>query len=171
MTGARNRRSFFPEFERMFEEARSRGLPLSFIMADIDKFKLVNDNYGHQIGDKVIQKFAAIMIGQARDTDIVCRYGGEEFCIALPGADAEQAYQVAERIREAVKAEVGPSLPLDPQPVITASFGISTISSGAESAEALADQADQALYHSKHNGRNRCTTFSLVIANEQAKEG
>ena len=165
MTGARNRRSFFPEFERMFDDARGRGLQLSFIMADIDKFKLVNDNYGHGIGDKVIQKFAAIMLREARDTDIVCRYGGEEFCIALPGADAEQAWQVAERIRRAVQAEVGAALPLDPQPVITTSFGVSTLTAGAASADILADQADQALYYSKHNGRNRSTTFSLVIAN------
>lgn len=166
MTGARNRRSFFPEFEHMFTEARERDLPLAFIMADIDKFKAVNDNYGHGIGDKVIQKFAAILLEQARDTDIVCRYGGEEFCIALPSADAEQAYMVAERIRKAVEAEVGRSLPLDPQPVITASFGVANIKGNAPTADALADQADQALYHSKKNGRNRCTSFSSVIANQ-----
>ncbi|GAB2900977.1 hypothetical protein GCM10027046_32450 [Uliginosibacterium flavum] len=170
MTGTRNRRSFFPEFERMFDDARGRSLQLSFIMADIDKFKLVNDNYGHGIGDKVIQKFAAIMLREARDTDIVCRYGGEEFCIALPGTDAEQAWQVAERIRKAVQAEVGAALPLDPQPVITTSFGVSTVTAGAASADILADQADQALYYSKHNGRNRCTTYSLVIANAAHEE-
>lgn len=167
MTGARNRRSFFPEFERMFEEARTRSLPLSFIMADIDKFKSVNDNYGHAIGDKVIQKFASILLGSARDTDVVCRYGGEEFCIALPGTDAEQAWQVAERIRERVQAEVGPALPLDPQPLITSSFGVASIASGAASAEILSDQADQALYHSKHNGRNRCTTYTPALAQEK----
>ncbi|NSL54494.1 sensor domain-containing diguanylate cyclase [Uliginosibacterium aquaticum] len=167
MTGARNRRSFFPEFERLFAEARERDLPLAFIMADIDKFKSVNDNYGHAIGDKVIQKFASILLASARDTDIVCRYGGEEFCVALPGADAEQAWQVAERIRERVKAEVGSSLPLDPQPVITSSFGVASIISGAESAEQLADFADQALYHSKHNGRNRCTTYTVGMAQDK----
>ena len=167
MTGARNRRSFFPEFERMFDDARSRGLPLSFIMADIDKFKLVNDNYGHAIGDKVIQKFASILLSAGRDTDIVCRYGGEEFCIALPGTDAEHALQVAERIRERVQAEVGPALPLDPQPVITSSFGVASLSAGADTAEGLADQADQALYYSKHNGRNRCTTFSAAMTSEE----
>jgi diguanylate cyclase (GGDEF)-like protein len=167
MTGARNRRSFFPEFERLFAEARERDLPLAFIMADIDKFKSVNDNYGHAIGDKVIQKFASILLASARDTDIVCRYGGEEFCVALPGADAEQAWQVAERIRERVKAEVGSSLPLDPQPVITSSFGVASIISGAESAEQLADFADQALYHSKHNGRNRCTTYRVGMAQDK----
>lgn len=171
MTGARNRRSFFPEFERMFEEARSRGLPLSFIMADIDKFKLVNDNYGHAIGDKVIQKFASILLASARDSDIVCRYGGEEFCIALPGTEAEHAWQVAERIRERVQAEVGPALPLDPQPVITSSFGIASISAGAASADLLADQADQALYHSKHNGRNQCTTYTADLVKDAEKTG
>lgn len=164
MTGARNRRSFFPEFERMFAEARAQQLPMAFIMADIDKFKAVNDNYGHAIGDKVIQKFAAILLAAARDTDIVCRYGGEEFCIALPATDAGQALQVAERIRERVAAEVGPALPLEAQPLITASFGVASLAEAAESASALADQADQALYHSKHTGRNRCTAFSPALA-------
>lgn len=170
MTGARNRRSFFPEFERMFLEARQRGLALSFIMSDIDKFKSVNDVYGHQIGDKVIQKFASILLRSARESDVVCRYGGEEFCIALPGTDAQQAHAVAERIREQVEAEVGPSLPLDTKPVITASFGVASVSGGAPSAEALADQADQALYHSKHSGRNRCTTYSKVISGKQSED-
>ncbi len=159
MTGARNRRAFFPQFERLFTEAKERELPLSFIMADIDKFKNVNDTYGHGIGDKVIQKFASIMLVQARDSDIVCRYGGEEFCIALPGATLDQAFLVAERIRKAVQAEVGPSLPLNPQPTITASFGVSTIATNVGTASELAELADQALYQSKHNGRNRCTKY------------
>lgn len=170
MTGARNRRSFYPEFESLFAEAQRRGLHFAFIMADIDKFKSVNDVYGHQIGDKVIQVFAAILLRSVRDSDIVCRYGGEEFCIALPGTDAAQAHAVAERIREQVEAEVGPSLPLEQKPTITSSFGVAALSSGAHSAEELADLADQALYHSKHNGRNRTTTYSKVIAEKQAED-
>lgn len=164
MTGARNRRAFFPEFERQFAEARARSLPLAFIMADIDHFKAVNDNHGHAIGDKVIQRFANILLAAARDSDIVCRYGGEEFCIALPGADLEQAWQVAERIRARVQAELGPSLGLDPAPQITASFGVAALNPAASNADALADQADQALYHSKRHGRNRSTRWSALFA-------
>ncbi|HEX5126094.1 MAG TPA: diguanylate cyclase [Rhodocyclaceae bacterium] len=160
MTGALNRRSFFAALENMFAEAGQRDLHLSFVMTDIDKFKSVNDIYGHQTGDKVIQKFAAILQRSVRDSDIVCRYGGEEFCIALPGTDVDQARAFAERLRFAVEAEVGLSLQLDPKPVITASFGISTFGAGATRPAELINQADVALYNSKHNGRNRCTIFS-----------
>jgi diguanylate cyclase (GGDEF)-like protein len=171
MTGALNRRAFFPLLENMFNNARAMQMPMSFVMCDIDKFKSINDVFGHPVGDKVIQKFASIILRSVRDSDEVCRYGGEEFCIALGNTDVDQALQFAERVRQTVEAEVGFSLQLDGRPFITASFGVSSASLNPASPAALIEQADQALYVSKNNGRNQCTVFAPEMApqDEQAK--
>ena len=170
MTGAFNRRAFFPQLEAAFNDAKTRHMPLSFVMCDIDKFKSINDVYGHPVGDKVIQKFASIILRSVRDRDIVCRYGGEEFCIALPGSDDEQGLAFAERLRESVEAEVGTAMQLDGRPFITASFGISSLSQNPASPAAIIEQADQALYVSKHNGRNQCTLFAPEMDGIEEKE-
>lgn len=173
MTGALNRRSFFPQLTENFELARSTLQPMSFVMCDIDKFKSINDVFGHPAGDKVIQKFASIVLRSVRDRDIVCRYGGEEFCIALPQTDIREAMKFAERLREAIETEVGPSVQLEGRPLITASFGITSLEQAAPTPAAMIEQADQALYVSKHNGRNQCTSFLPEMAGleEKHKQG
>ncbi|MEC5387336.1 diguanylate cyclase [Uliginosibacterium sp. H3] len=170
MTGALNRRAFFPLLEGMFNNARATHTPMSFVMCDIDKFKSINDVFGHPVGDKVIQKFSSIILRSVRDTDEVCRYGGEEFCIALGNTDVDQAMQFAERVRQTVETEVGFSLQLEGRPFITASFGVSSISHNAPSAAALIEQADQALYVSKNSGRNQCTIFAPEMAKQEEAE-
>ena len=99
LTGLLNRRSFFERYERDFEIARHSGKALSIIMTDIDHFKNINDTHGHAVGDQVIQMVSENLTTTLRDSDIVCRYGGEEFVVVLPGIDLEQASQAAERIR------------------------------------------------------------------------
>jgi diguanylate cyclase (GGDEF)-like protein len=170
MTGALNRRAFFPVLEHHFQQRREQGLPLSFVMCDIDKFKSINDVFGHPVGDKVIQKFASIILRLVSDRDVVCRYGGEEFCIALPGTGLDAALQFAEHIRATVEAEIGLSLQLEGRPLITASFGVSSLSLQPESPAQLIEQADQALYCSKHKGRNQCTVFAPELAGLQETE-
>ncbi|MEC5400280.1 sensor domain-containing diguanylate cyclase [Uliginosibacterium sp. H1] len=170
MTGVLNRRAFFPRFEAAYKDALTRNMQFSFVMCDIDKFKTINDVYGHPAGDRVIQAFASVLQRTARDTDIVCRYGGEEFCVALPLTDPRQALAFAERVREQVDAELRHCIELTDRTAITASFGVAALGMGNHSAAELADQADQALYHSKNNGRNRCTVYSRIIAAQQDKQ-
>jgi diguanylate cyclase (GGDEF)-like protein/PAS domain S-box-containing protein len=170
MTGALNRRAFFPLLENMFNKARKMERPMSFLMCDIDKFKSVNDVYGHPAGDKVIQKFASIILRSVRDNDVVCRYGGEEFCIALGDTDVHQAVQFAENLRQSIEAEVGVSVQLEGRPFITASFGISSMNLEPPSPAGMIEQADQALYVSKNNGRNQCTVFSAEMSDLQEQE-
>ena len=170
MTGSMNRRAFFPLLESLFEHARRHGKPLTVLMADIDRFKAINDIYGHAAGDRVIQGFAAILRRGVRQNDIICRYGGEEFCIALPGADAQLAATIAERLRAMAAAELGGCIALGDAPVVTASFGIAQITESVPQAPQLVDQADQALYRAKRSGRNQVVQYEAegAMASERA---
>ena len=170
MTGSMNRRAFFPLLESLFEHARRHGKPLTVLMADIDRFKAINDIYGHAAGDRVIQGFAAILRRGVRQNDIICRYGGEEFCIALPGADAQLAATIAERLRAMAAAELGGCIALGDAPVVTASFGIAQVTESVPQAPQLVDQADQALYRAKRSGRNQVVQFETegAMAGERA---
>lgn len=130
---------------------------LSLIMIDIDKFKQVNDRFGHQRGDEILQKVAAIVMDSVRKTDICARYGGEEFIILLPRTGIEGAYSLAEKIRNKVENAklLGYHTP------VTISLGIATYPDHSSWMRDLIDKADQALYHSKENGRNRTTVFDI----------
>jgi PAS domain S-box-containing protein len=97
MTGCFNRRAFFAKAEEMFAAAKAQETRLACVMTDIDKFKLVNDTYGHGVGDKVITYYAKMLQLILRGDDLLCRYGGEEFCILLPTCDSDAAASVAER--------------------------------------------------------------------------
>lgn len=158
LTGALNRRSLFQGFETLFTEARQEGEELSCIMLDIDHFKAVNDQFGHAVGDEVIKSLADILAEHSRSNDLVGRYGGEEFCVVLPGVSAEICFRIAERMRLAVESDTGTRLTGELQ--ITSSFGVSSLSSGASSHSELVEQADFALYEAKQNGRNRVVCWS-----------
>jgi len=129
----------------------------SIIMMDIDRFKQVNDRFGHQRGDEILQKVAAIVMDSVRKSDICARYGGEEFIILLPRTDSEGAYSLGEKIRKRVENAklLGYHNP------ITISLGIATYPVHSSWMRDLIDKADQALYHSKENGRNRTTVFDI----------
>jgi diguanylate cyclase (GGDEF)-like protein len=155
LTGLYNRRYFSEMALEIFELEKRESDTLSIIMLDIDKFKRVNDTYGHQAGDEVIVQIAVILEHMKRESDIVCRYGGEEFVLLLPKTSGEGAYVVAERIREEV-AETIIDFQKEKQISFTVSLGVSEVIYEKDNhIEAVIKRADDALYKAKQSGRNR----------------
>ena len=157
LTGCLNRRAFFERFEVEFNRAQRYRHNLACIMADIDHFKRINDEYGHQVGDEVLTRISGILIDTLRDTDVVCRYGGEEFCLILTETGEQGAHNTAERICQAVAAE-----PIDGIPV-TISLGVASIETAAANPSVLLEYADKALYRAKNSGRNRVVAYTKKI--------
>lgn len=153
LTGVANRRSFMEDVEPMLARARADGGELACLMVDIDHFKRVNDDHGHLTGDEVIRRVADGLRTQLGGRGIVCRYGGEEFCVALADTTREEAEALGERMRRHVSAPGFASVP------ITASLGVASVRDGADDLTSLIDQADQALYFSKENGRDKVSRF------------
>ena len=148
LTGCVNRRRLFEDMEREWSASARHGYPVSCILADVDHFKRVNDTHGHGVGDDVLVRVGTALRETARESDLVSRYGGEEFCVLLPQTDLEQAHQAAERLRHRIETLAFPNLR------ITASFGVSAIGYGSDDPQELIDQADRCLYEAKHRGRN-----------------
>lgn len=158
LMGLHNRRHFFTLAAREFEQAVRYGRPLAAIMLDIDNFKRINDTYGHQTGDLVLQAVARQCQATLRTADVIGRYGGEEVVILLSATDGQGAVQVAERLRHTL-AETAISTASEPL-FITASLGVAAYESAAlPNVEKLVDQADQALYVAKKTGKNRVVTW------------
>jgi len=153
LTGVANRRHFLDGATHEFERARRYGHPLSVIMADIDHFKRINDSYGHQVGDRVIQAFAATLQSCLRGCDRVGRLGGEEFAAILPETSATAARQAAERVRAQIETLAVP-MPDGGCLRFTASFGCATRSAEDGTIAATLARADSALYRAKNAGRN-----------------
>lgn len=155
LTGTFNRRFMDNSLVQLAQVSTRDRMPVSFLLIDIDYFKQVNDRYGHPIGDSCLRQVASTIRSQLRDPpDLLCRYGGEEFAVILPGTDQDGAMVVAEKIRQAVSA--APITDNNGNPVpITVSAGISTVM-GCADIQALIYSADQALYEAKRAGRNRC---------------
>lgn len=170
LTGCFNRRAFFERVAGKFSSALRNNGRLCCIMTDIDHFKNFNDLYGHAVGDQVIRAVSTNIERHLRQEDLLCRYGGEEFCIILFDVTMEAAYTIAERIRQSLESHGNNAVRNAEVHRITASFGIATISDGANTIEHLIEQADAALYASKANGRNRTTLWdaSLVTGSKSA---
>jgi len=154
LTGSLNRRAFFDAAIPAFNEARAREEYMSCVMVDIDFFKSFNDNFGHAVGDEVLKVVARILAGGVRTDDVLCRYGGEEFCIVMPRTDIEEAQRVAERLRQTIERRAAKAVSGLQSANVTASFGIAELAD-QKACEDLIRDADQALYLAKEEGRNR----------------
>jgi diguanylate cyclase (GGDEF)-like protein len=157
LTGLPNRRYLIDRLAHEWAAARRGGTPLACMMLDIDHFKLVNDTYGHDVGDAVLRAVADVLQREVRGTDVPCRLGGEEFVI-VSASDLESTTRCAERLREAIEQQVfGRVNELKQR--ITISIGVAVRSERTRSPEALLKAADEALFIAKRNGRNRVATM------------
>jgi len=154
LTGLSNRRHFIELADIELARAKRYDKPLSVLMLDLDEFKSINDTHGHQSGDRVLRKIGEVCVETLREVDIVGRVGGEEFAVLLPESDANQAADVAERLRQGIaNAEIllESAAPLK----VTASIGISTLTAIDTTIDKLLHLADKALYEAKRTGRNK----------------
>jgi diguanylate cyclase (GGDEF)-like protein len=150
------RRFFNLKIDSEFRRAKRYGHQLTLAMCDLDYFKKVNDTFGHQMGDMVLQTTAQLLKAHVRETDIPARFGGEEFVVILPETNGEGGKIFAERFREAVAGSTMAGLPCQ----ITISIGLATYPDDADSIQTLIGTADSALYEAKHQGRNRVCRFT-----------
>lgn len=156
LTGCLNKRAFLEQLGQKLMAAERFGRKLSLIVTDLDHFKAVNDTYGHAVGDRVLQELGGVLKRMKRETDLVARFGGEEFCVLCEETDARGARLLAERVREELgetelQTELGALR-------VTASLGVATFPDHASTAEALFSEGDKALYEAKALGRNRVCT-------------
>ncbi len=157
LTGLSNRRLFLEEARRMIEYSRRYGEPLSLLMMDIDNFKNINDEYGHDVGDLTLKKLAEVIKRNIRGSDIAARFGGEEFVVLLPRTDEKGAELVAERIRRDFKKD---PVRVDGREITTTvSIGVAEIENG-ENLEELIKKADTALYRAKRTGKDKVVRFA-----------
>jgi len=164
LTGLSNRATFDEAFTERFAAARASGKPLTLLMMDIDKFKTVNDRYGHQAGDQVLSGVAKILKAAGRSKDIVARYGGEEMAIVLPETPRHVASAIAETIRLAIAKQ--PIQAMGNAIAVTISIGVATFEAGGAMTDPkhLLKAADLAVYTAKRSGRNCVKIFSLAAA-------
>ena len=172
LTGLDNRRHLNDRIDEMFQHAQRLNEPFSLVMCDLDKFKSVNDTYGHQAGDEVLKQLAKILKEEAREIDRVGRYGGEEFMLLLPGTVLDAAVTFAERVRKRIE---GHTFTFDGGTLQrTASFGVSGWPHPSiGDSDALVRTADDALYVAKESGRNRVIRYDgdEFNAHQSQKDG
>ena len=155
LTGLHNRRYMARHLDSLISNAQKSNKPLSFLIMDIDHFKSVNDTHGHDIGDEVLREFANRISANIRGIDLACRYGGEEFVVAMPDTDLDLAYTIAERLRKSVETTPFEISRVPGTLNVTISIGIAVSQGEGDNAEKLLHRADQALYRAKREGRNR----------------
>jgi diguanylate cyclase (GGDEF)-like protein len=166
LTGLLNRRGFLEEVTKAFRAISFRRteierrigfqIPFTLIFFDLDDFKKINDIHGHEAGDIVLKNIAAILQSRLRLSDVSCRWGGEEFLVALLGADVSTAFKIAENLKEIIEAK---KIPVKKEKLkITASFGVAGYTN-EPALEELIKKADEAMYKSKKGGKNRVTIF------------
>ena len=160
LTGVYNRRYLDRRLNEEVSRARRHGLPLTVLMLDIDHFKRINDDHGHQAGDQVLAQFADLTKRQLREPDLVARYGGEEFLVIAPQTTRHDALNLAERLRARIESNTFTVTDMAAQGErleirVTCSIGVAGLSDEIVRADMLVHCADKNMYHAKHAGRNR----------------
>src|SRR5262245_46795599 len=163
LTGLANRRRFERQLEREVGRVQRFEHPFSLLMIDIDSFKNVNDNFGHDAGDEAIRRISKVLCEGTRGIDLAARIGGEEFAVLLVETNKESAFEVAERLRAAIKA-----LEIPRAGRVTASFGVAECPSDAQTAADILKAADIALYEAKRNGRDQVVVIPPMKSNSMA---
>jgi diguanylate cyclase (GGDEF)-like protein len=162
LTGLNNRLKFDQSLAAEMASAARYRTPLSLALFDVDFFKEVNDTHGHNVGDKVLMRLAAVVAGKSRTTDMLARWGGEEFIVMLPGSNADMALQAAEKLRTVIALTA-----FDVPGTITCSFGVTEYADG-DTPESFVARADRALYQAKLKGRDR---VELGVKDDLAQTG
>lgn len=170
LTQVYNRKYFDKQMKRCLQDYDYKHEPFSIAMTDLDFFKKVNDTYGHLVGDDVLQGFAALVTNEKRDTDIFCRYGGEEFVMLMPNTTAEVAYKEIERLRTSLEQKVFFSEQKQPFSV-TISNGVAQVNEDNAHPKKLLEQADRSLYEAKKSGRNRTVCYTSEQITKEPKKG
>ena len=155
LTGLNNRRAFFDKAASLFAYCKRNQQPISALMLDIDHFKIINDTYGHAAGDVALRNLAQLIKINLRDSDIPCRFGGEEFAVLLPNTSALEAMEMANLLKKRMM-ESTIALADNNAQSLTASFGVAE---HGETVEDLLNNADKAMYCAKNNGRNYVMAF------------
>jgi diguanylate cyclase (GGDEF)-like protein len=171
LTGCLSRGAFFQRMTQAWEDARRTGRPLSCLALDIDKFKSVNDGFGHAAGDRVIREVGSTLVSSLRAADMVGRYGGDEFFVGMPGCDLDQGLVIADKLRRAIEENCAAGFKDIAGLHVTVSIGIAT--SRGEDHGALAELielADQALYDAKSSGRNQVAAAAPSTQTVDARE-
>jgi two-component system cell cycle response regulator len=162
-TGLYNARYLYTSAENEISRSERYGSELTFVFLDLDRFKLVNDNYGHLVGSRTLRKIGEVLLSCVRQVDMVARYGGDEFTILLADTSHEGGMQVSERIREMVEEtefETDTDVPMR----LTVSIGVASYPEHGEARDELLDAADKAMYHAKLMGRNKVSSIAEVLA-------
>ncbi len=171
LTGLYNRFYVMEKIDSEMNRSLRQQSPMSLLMLDIDHFKRVNDSYGHSVGDQVLKSVGQVLRESCRVYDVPGRYGGEEFCVVLPGTRVSNTAHVAERIRRRL---AGTALPIAGDSLrVTASIGIAGVDcvpeDGVVSPATLIERADRALYSAKNRGRNRIETWDSQLTNSRSE--
>jgi diguanylate cyclase len=158
LTGCFNRRAFYELFPREVERARRLGWGVALVFMDIDHFKAINDRFGHETGDRMLQQLSARLRGLIRETDLLFRWGGEEFVVLMPHTDPGEARVLGERIRAAVAERPFAATEARPRVPLTVSVGVAGTASWPVDPDALLASADAACYQAKARGRNQVSS-------------
>ncbi|HEY3315503.1 MAG TPA: diguanylate cyclase [Bacillota bacterium] len=170
ITGLYNHRHFQELLDTELERARTQNYPVSLLLVDTDYFKVINDSYGHPVGDELLREMAGAIRSCLRTTDLTCRYGGDEFAVILSGADVHTAGEIADKIRRTIANRhfiVADGIPVS----TTVSIGVSTFPKNATEKKALIDLAGRAAYHAKEHGRNLVSAIEAVQNQNEVPAG
>lgn len=170
LTGLHNRRYMEVQLRGLMARAAHGGQPVSVLIVDLDYFKRVNDSHGHDAGDDVLRAFAGRLASNFRPTDLVCRFGGEEFVVIMPETRAREAELIAERLRQHIQ-DAAFQLPTGETVQMTVSGGVAVSEGPVDTPDGILKRADEALYRAKTEGRNRILLDGAIAQNENARPG